>query len=177
MLMECLLDLIFCAVMSHGTVKALLLHCSPVTDGRVVRAGVSVTRNVGMIWRSCPNPGWVEHGCIVLLFKTQSLMALWLEQASQWHEMYCHDLKIMSSNPSRVKLGVDSTSVKVVLDPKIKLWNHCHGAVTALLKVSLKSPNIKEYTWSSGFIFSTGKVRTNAACNYWSNLKLTSQYS
>ena len=34
-----------------------------------------------------------------------------LEQASQWHDMYCHDLEVMSSNPSQVKLGVRSTSV------------------------------------------------------------------
>ena len=27
-----------------------------------------------------------------------------LEQASQSHEMYCHDLVVMSSNPSRVEL-------------------------------------------------------------------------
>ena len=40
-----------------------------------------------------------------------SLMAKWLKQASQWHEMYCHDLEIMSSNPARVELGVRSTSV------------------------------------------------------------------
>ena len=26
----------------------------------------------------------------------KSLMAKWLEQASQWHEMYCHDLEVMS---------------------------------------------------------------------------------
>ena len=32
-------------------------------------------------------------------------------------EMYCHDLEVMSSNPSRVELGVHSTSVQVVLDP------------------------------------------------------------
>ena len=40
-------------------------------------------------------------------------MAEWLEQASQWHEMYCHDLEVMSVNPSRgqVELGVHSTSV------------------------------------------------------------------
>ena len=29
----------------------------------------------------------------------------------QWHEMYCHDLEVMSSNPGRVELGVRSTSV------------------------------------------------------------------
>ena len=33
-------------------------------------------------------------------------MAEWLEQASQWHEMYCHDLEVMSSNPGRVELEV-----------------------------------------------------------------------
>ena len=38
-------------------------------------------------------------------------MAKWLEQASQWHEMYCHDLEVMSSNPGLVELGVHSTSV------------------------------------------------------------------
>ena len=37
-------------------------------------------------------------------------MAEWLEQASQWHEMYCHDLEVMSSNPGRVELGVLGTS-------------------------------------------------------------------
>ena len=35
----------------------------------------------------------------------------WLEQASQWHGMYCHDLQVMSSNPGWVELGVRSTSV------------------------------------------------------------------
>ena len=38
-------------------------------------------------------------------------MAKWLEQASQWQEMYCHDLEIMSSNPGQVELGVLCTSV------------------------------------------------------------------
>ena len=38
-------------------------------------------------------------------------MAEWLEQASQWHEMYCHDIEVMSSNSSRVELGVCGTSV------------------------------------------------------------------
>ena len=30
---------------------------------------------------------------------------------SQRHEMYCHDLEVMSSNPGRVELGVLSASV------------------------------------------------------------------
>ena len=41
----------------------------------------------------------------------KSLMAKWLEQASQWHEMYRYDLGVMSSNPTRVELGLLSTSV------------------------------------------------------------------
>ena len=41
----------------------------------------------------------------------KSLMAERLEQASQWHEMCCHDLQVMSSNPSWVELGVLSASV------------------------------------------------------------------
>ena len=36
-------------------------------------------------------------------------MAKWLEQVSQWCEMYCDDLEVMSSNPGRVELGVLST--------------------------------------------------------------------
>ena len=37
-------------------------------------------------------------------------MAEWLGQASQWHEMYCHDLEVMSLNPGQVELGVCGTS-------------------------------------------------------------------
>ena len=47
-------------------------------------------------------------------------MAKWLEQASQWHEVYCHDLEVMGSNPSLVELDVHGTSVQVLLDPKIQ---------------------------------------------------------
>ena len=53
--------------------------------------------------------------CFMKIFMKQSvnesLMAKWLEQVSQWHEMYCHDLEVMNSNPSGVELGVRSTSV------------------------------------------------------------------
>ena len=38
-------------------------------------------------------------------------MAVWLEQASQWYEVCCHDLEVMSSNPGWVELGMYSTSV------------------------------------------------------------------
>ena len=37
-------------------------------------------------------------------------MAKRLEQASQWYEMDCHDMKVMSSNTGRVELGVHSKS-------------------------------------------------------------------
>ena len=43
-------------------------------------------------------------------------MAKWLEQAFQWHEMYWHDLEVMSLNPSRIELGVCSTSVQVIFE-------------------------------------------------------------
>ena len=38
----------------------------------------------------------------------KSLMAKWLGWAS---EMYCRDLEVMGSNPSRIELGVHSTPV------------------------------------------------------------------
>ena len=50
-------------------------------------------------------------------------MAEWLEKASQWHEVYCHDLamEVMSSNPGRVKLVFLS---EVVFEPNLSsFWN------------------------------------------------------
>ena len=38
-------------------------------------------------------------------------MAEWLQQVSQWHEMYFHVLEVISSNPGQVELGMHSTSV------------------------------------------------------------------
>ena len=38
--------------------------------------------------------------------RVKSLMAEWLEQASQRHEIYCHGLEVMSLNPGWVELGV-----------------------------------------------------------------------
>ena len=38
-------------------------------------------------------------------------MAEWLEQASQWHEMYVHDLEVISSNTGQVEFGEFSTFV------------------------------------------------------------------
>ena len=54
----------------------------------------------------------LEHLTLLIIMPVEkSLMAEWLEQVSQRHEMYCHDLKVMSLNPGRIKLGVCSTSV------------------------------------------------------------------
>ena len=39
------------------------------------------------------------------------LMVKWLDQGSQWHGIYCHDLEVMSSHPSGVELGMHGTSV------------------------------------------------------------------
>ena len=53
-------------------------------------------------------------------------MAKWLAQASPCHEMCCHCLEVMSSNPDRVELGVCRNSVEVVLDPKMIIGNVMH---------------------------------------------------
>ena len=38
-------------------------------------------------------------------------MADWLEQASQWYKMHCHDLEVKISRLGRVELRVPNTSV------------------------------------------------------------------
>ena len=43
-------------------------------------------------------------------------MAEWLEQVSQWHEKYCHDLEVISLNPGWAELEVRSTSVLLYLN-------------------------------------------------------------
>ena len=43
--------------------------------------------------------------------KCKPLVDEWSEQASQWHEMYYHDLKVMSLNPDWVEFRMRSTSV------------------------------------------------------------------
>ena len=45
----------------------------------------------------------------------------WLEQTSQWHEMYCHDLEVMSLNPGRVELGMHASSTSVLSPTWTKL--------------------------------------------------------
>ena len=38
-------------------------------------------------------------------------MATWLEQASQRHEMYYHNLEVMGLNSGQVEVGLHSTSI------------------------------------------------------------------
>ena len=49
-------------------------------------------------------------------------MAEQLGQASQGHEMYCHDLEVMGSNCGQVELGVHSTSVCRTLTINIRIY-------------------------------------------------------
>ena len=49
-------------------------------------------------------------------------MAKWLKQASQYYEMYCHDLEFMSLNPTQVELGCIVLLPKVVLEPKLYIY-------------------------------------------------------
>ena len=58
-------------------------------------------------------------------------MAKLYEQASQRHEIYCRDLEVMSSKPSWVELGIPSTSVQVILDPKISFNAKAQAWVSA----------------------------------------------
>ena len=53
----------------------------------------------------------VHTQMLLIITRQKSLMAEWLEQVAQCHEMCCHDLEVMSSNPGLVELGVPSTSV------------------------------------------------------------------
>ena len=55
---------------------------------------------------------WTYSGISLLLARLPKLPSQCCssEQASQWHEMYCLDLEVMSSNPSWVELWVYSTS-------------------------------------------------------------------
>ena len=70
-----------------------------------------------LLWlNTLQNNTWVTFSLAswcVLLFNMWSYWwpAEWLKQASQWHDMHCHDLEVMRSNPGQVELRVHSTSV------------------------------------------------------------------
>ena len=50
--------------------------------------------------------------------KCKSLIVV-QSQASQWHQMFCHDPEVMSSNPRWVDMGVHSPTLEVRLTPNI----------------------------------------------------------
>ena len=71
----------------------------------------------------------------ISLFKSR--MAKWLGQASQGHEMYCHDLEILGLNPDQVKLELYRDSVSVVFEQKldIHIIMHFVYSLTAVMLV------------------------------------------
>ena len=80
----------------------------------------------------------------------------WLEQASQCHEMDCHDLEAVSSNPGWVELGVRRTSV-----PSHTWTKHKHtqfnthptvlgGARSSICMSWIKSTKMEECSTSWG---------------------------
>ena len=90
---------------------------------------------------------WVPLGVSLLCswegatYMTRVTDTKWLEQASQWHEMYCYDLKVTNSNPGRVELGVRTTSVLSHTWTKNQhVWHWMFGMRPALLNnIKLKS--------------------------------------
>ena len=57
----------------------------------------------------------------------------------QWHEVYCHDLEVMSLNPGQVKLGVHCNSVLSHPWTKISsfsLWKHCYCPLQTKILIS-----------------------------------------
>ena len=77
----------------------------------------------------------------------KSVMAKWLKQESQWHEVYCHDQGVMSSNSGRVELGVLGISVLSRTWTKHKQWqNGCQNTWSKYLSYISHLPN----TWFSG---------------------------
>ena len=63
----------------------------------------------------------------------KSLMAKWLQQASQWHEMCCHELEVISLNPSWDELGVLGTSVLSRIWIKIHLFQSLYNLTQGFL--------------------------------------------
>ena len=95
----------------HKTVHDIRLS---VTDGNGLSYTTVLCNTCSDLWALHSVfmlPPFVTYRSLLSSWKAKSLMAKWLEQASQWHEMYSHDLEAMSFNPSRVKLGVRSTSL------------------------------------------------------------------
>ena len=69
------------------------------------------------------------------------LMAEWLEQASQWHEMYCHDLEVMSSNPGWVELVSVQYFLKSLMAKWLEQASQWHEMYCHDLKVMSSNPD------------------------------------
>ena len=82
---------------------------------------VSITNSLHYIFKAIDcfiSVVWmIKATWVHVLKEARSLTAKWLDQASQWHEMYCHDLEVMSSVGSN--LGCIVLLSYVILDPKI----------------------------------------------------------
>ena len=65
-------------------------------------------------------------------------MVQWLEQASQWHEMYCHDLEVMSSSPDRVELDVRASVLSRTWTKKYIQWKKYENGLHGLLASATK---------------------------------------
>ena len=76
------------------------------------------------------------HSYVICWVVGAGVSVTWIEitdgQVVRAGKMYCHDLEVMSSNPSRVKLGVFSTSVQSRTWPK-NIWTHYFIIVTDLM--------------------------------------------
>ena len=91
----------FSVIYDHALFRMLVNH----------QIRYQATRNVGCQLIDCRWPVLPQRSVLVVMDYGKALMAKWLEQASQWHELYCHDLEVMSSNPGRVELLVHGASV------------------------------------------------------------------
>ena len=108
------------------------------------------------------NSGRVELGVrsTSVLRELHVLMTEWLQQVSQWHDMYCYALEVMSSNPGWVKLEVRSISVLSRTWPKSRFNNH---AKYKLLLMTVAHKNtIPEQTFATSTIISCRRSLTLA---------------
>ena len=63
-----------------------------------------------------------------------------IDKVSVWHEMYCRDLMVMSSNPGRDKLWVHRTSVLICT--WTKKYEYIHLTLLQVLLFSFLGPSI-----------------------------------
>ena len=85
-------------------------------------------------------------------------MAEWLEQVAQWHKMCCHDLEVMSSNPS-LSYHAPLPTQQCWIPGGMKIWELW---MTSAAENALNSPQ-KRWDW----------IRESSStkwCNLWSLL-------